>query len=108
MRGNIVVAAIVMGVGLFMASCLLVLGLRWAALDAVDRWMTRFDATVRVHGQAVENAGARMSRPNVTFVEPVAIREPLQIRGAGRDGAVPIRGTQGDGSLPVNATLGED
>lgn len=59
MKGNVVVAAAVFGLGLIIAGGVLVLGAKWVTDDAV----ARVEAAARVHAQSVERAGAAAGVP---------------------------------------------
>ena len=42
------------------------------------------------HADAVAAAGVVISKPEVKIVEPVPIQQPVEIRGTGKDGALPV------------------
>lgn len=113
MRGNIVLAAAVFAIGLVVASGVLVLGGRWVA----DRETARLAAAITTHaqsteragqqaglpirgaledlvpaldrhGKSVEQAGDKVSRPQLQG--PVTVAQPLTIRGPVNDGSVSI------------------
>lgn len=123
MRGNIVVAAAVFGLGVVLASVVLVVGVG----HALDRAAGRLEGAVREHGRSVDRAGEKVGQPvggALSDVSAALRKDGDQIEQAGKDIAsarvtltgpvqirqpVMIQGTQGEeGSLPVNATLGKE
>lgn len=122
MRGNIVLAAAVFGLGVILGCAVLVLGARWALAGAADRLaaaverhgdqtrsageragqpieagMDRLGERVAKHAAAVEESGRAIAAARVTLLGPVSVidQEPIRVRG--------IRGA--DGSLPVDVEL---
>ena len=123
MRGNVVVAAVVFAVGLLLASGLIV----WGVGTALDRGMSRFERAVQSHGRSVEaggeragvpihqalkdvsgamerhagsvqQAGEKISQPQVRMQDPIAVRQPIIIRGPTDDGALPVKAELGKGT----------
>ena len=111
MRGNVVVAAAVFGVAVIVASLVLVIGLarvgqqfdesvraHAAATQGAGNQVGRsaqdgFGALVRAveqHGQAVVRSGETISKPNIRIESPVAIEQPVTVRGPRDDGGLPI------------------
>ena len=54
------------------------------------------------HGQAVEHAGDKISHPQIPVDYRIKIQDPLAVQQP-----LTIRGTSTDGALPVNAKLGK-
>jgi hypothetical protein len=122
MRGNIVVAAAVFALGFVVGAGVLVLGFRWALVDAADRLNGSIDrhgqltqrgaeqagqpvraaindlaSRVDGHAKAVTDAGRTIGNPRVTMTDPVAIVDHVPIR---------VQGTRGDDrSLPVDVQI---
>jgi hypothetical protein len=123
MRGNVVVAAVVFAVGLLLSSLLLV----WGVGVALDRGMTRFERAVQSHGRSVEEggeragapihqalkdvsvamgrhgesvqqAGEKIAHPQVKMQGPIAVQQPVMIRGPTNDGALPVKAELGRGT----------
>src|SRR5687768_4654337 len=117
MRGNIVLAAVVLGLCAIVACGVLVLGGRWALVGAADRLsvavdrhaeltrsagdragepigaaLERLSGQVAAHGEAIERAGTSIATPKVTMLGPVPIvdQEPLRVRGTREDGSLPV------------------
>ena len=113
MRGNIVLASALAGLAAIVACVVLVVGARWALVQAADRLSTAVDrhaqqthaagepvgvaidrltAQVETHAQAVERAGKTIAVPKVTMLGAVPIidQEPLRVRGARDDGSLPV------------------
>jgi hypothetical protein len=132
MRGNVVVAAVVFGIGMIVASLIFVLGLR----VIVDSAVQRLDASVQAHGERTERAGVAaggsihdsiaglsgtmdkhagavlragdvIAHPLVAMKGPVDVVQPIRIEGSSAAVTTPIKvqGSREDGALPVNARI---
>ena len=124
MRGNIVVAAVVLGVCGILACAVLVVGARWALVSAAERLsvsvdrhgeqtraagdragepigaaLDRLSGRVESHAKSIEDAGETIAKARVTLLGPVAVIDQEPIR---------IRGTRKDDSLPVGVKLEQD
>jgi hypothetical protein len=122
MRGNIVLAAAVFGLGVVLGAGVMVLGVRWALVDAADRLNVAIDR----HAQMTQSAGDRAGQPIQAALGQLSDRVSQHsdaIKQAGQtighatvklDGPVPIvdhlpiriQGTRGDDrSLPVDVQV---
>jgi hypothetical protein len=128
MRGNVVVAAVVFAGGLLLSSLLVV----WGVGEALDRGMARFERAVHGHGRSVEQGGERagapiqqalkdvsaamgrhgesvqqagdkIAHPQIRMQDPIAVQQPVIIRGPTNDGALPVKAELGRG--PQDADL---
>jgi hypothetical protein len=68
----------------------------------INRGLDSLSGAIGTHGKSVETAGERISRPTIPadytirLQGPVAVQQPMIIRGPAEDGA-----------LPVNAKIGK-
>jgi hypothetical protein len=118
MRGNIVLAAAVLGLCAVLACGVLVFGARWALggaaeqlSEAVDRHaqqtssagdragepiraaLDNLGGRVARHAEAIEHAGTSIAAARVTLTGgPVSVTDeaPIRIRGFHEDGALPV------------------
>jgi hypothetical protein len=122
MRGNIVMAAAVLALGVVLGAGVLVFGFRWALAGAADR----LNVSVERHGEMTQRGAERAGQPIQAALDQLATRvaeHSRAITDAGRtighatvklDGPVPIvdhlpirvQGTRGDDhSLPVDVQI---
>ena len=90
MKGNIVVAAAVLGLGLIVAGGVLVLGAKWVADDAVRR----IESAAQTHAQSVERAGAAAGLPIRDAMSGLTItvdKHAASVERAGAAAGEPIR-----------------
>jgi hypothetical protein len=100
--------ATILGVSMFLTALTLVCGLKWAFASAADR----VASAINTHAAAVRDAGynvgppisrsigelnehvdrhaAVLREPRLTFVNPVAVQQPVTIQGPHQDGALPV------------------